>query len=134
MTQKPDWEKLLAPKSWKTTPTHWKMTPEERQAKIDEQRKKENEAAIKHKQLTSIYIDRIDNAFRHAKFKDTADVASFHFKYRPSLRAMSLDFVSFYDGILSVSDADNDAKLVWNFVDRYFQERVDLKYEYARRL
>lgn len=123
MTQKP---KFFAP--------HWNMTAEERQAKIDEALKKENEAAIKHKQLTSIYIDRIDDAFRYAKFKNTADVAAFHFKNRPSLRVMSLDFVSFYDGILSVSEADDDARLVWNFVDRYFQERVDLKYEYVRGL
>lgn len=123
MTQKP---KFFA--------AHLKMTAEERQAKIDEALKKENEAAIKHKQLTAIYIDRIDDAFRYTKFKDTADVAAFHFKHRPSLRSMSMDFVSFYDGILSVSEADNDAKLVWNFVDRYFQERVDLKYEYARGL
>jgi len=136
MTQKPkpDWAKLLAPTHWKMTPTHWKMTAEERQAKIDEQRKKENEAAIRHKQLTAIYIDRIDDAFRYTKFKDTADVAAFHFKHRPSLRIMSLDFVSFYDGVLSVGEADDDAKLVWNFVDRYFQERLELKDKYVRGL
>jgi len=123
MTQKP---KFFAP--------HWKMTQEERQAKIDEKRKKENEAAIRHKQLTSIYIDRIDDAFRYTKFKDTADVAAFHFKYRPSQRAMSMDFVSFYDGILSACDADDESILIWRFVDRYFQERVDLKHEYVRGL
>lgn len=123
MTQKP---KFFAP--------HWNMTPEQRQAKIDERLKKENEAAIKHKQLTSIYIDRIDDAFRHAKFKDAADVAAFHCEHRPCARDICLDFVSFHKGILNACEADDEARLVLRFIDRYFQERVDLKYEYVRSL
>lgn len=127
MTQKPDWEKLLAPQRWIATATHWKMTPEERQAKIDEQRKKENEAAIKHKQLTAIYIDRIDDAFRDAKFKNREDIAAFHFKNRPDACVICEHFFDFYNA----PDFHDDALLVWEFLDRYFQERIALKYEYV---
>lgn len=132
MTQKPkpDWEKLLAPKRWIATAPHWKMTPAERQAKIDEKRKKESEAAIKHKQLTAIYIDRIDDAFRDAKFKNRADISDFYFENRLNVGAICRDFVSFYNSV----DAYNDAVLVWRFVERYFQERIELKYKHVRGL
>lgn len=111
-------------------PKYVNMTPEETKAYIDENLKKEKEAAIRHKQLTAIYIDRIDDAFRDAKFKDSADVADFHFKNRPNVGVICQHFFDFY----SVSDFHNDAILVWRFLDRYFQERTDLKYEYVRGL
>lgn len=114
--------------------THWLMTPEERQAKIDEQRKKESEAAIRHKQLTAIYIDRIDLAFSNTKFKNEDDLVSFNNQHRPNAFVFARDFVSFYDGILKPHEADRESKLVWWFVDRYYQERLELKYEYVRGL
>lgn len=102
-------------------------TQEQKKAHVEKNKKEEAEAAARHKQLTAIYIDRIDDAFRDAKFKDSADVADFHFKNRPNVGVISQHFFDFY----GVSDFHNDAVLVWRFVDRYFQERVALKYEYV---
>ena len=115
-------------------PKNINMTPEQIKAYVEAKVKKENEAAIRHKQLTAIYIDRIDHAFLFAKFKDSDDVAAFHYNNRPNYGVMCCDFVSFYSGILSTSEASDEGKLIWHFVDRYFQERIALKYEYVRGL
>lgn len=105
-------------------------TPEQIKAHVEENRRKEAEAAARHKQLTEIYIDRIDDAFRDAKFKDSADVAAFHYEHRPNTGVICKHFFDYY----GVSDFHNDAMLVRSFVDRYFQSRIALKYEYVRGL
>lgn len=105
-------------------------TPEQLKAHVEKNRKEEDEAAARHKQLTAIYIDRIDDAFRGARFKDSADVAAFHFKNRPNVGVICQHFFDFY----SSSDFHNDALLVCRFLDRYFQERIELKEEYVRGL
>lgn len=105
-------------------------TPEQQKAHIEKNRKEEAAAAARHKQLTAIYIDRIDDAFRDAKFKDSADVSDFHFKNRPSVGVICKHFFDFYGS----PDFHDDAVLVCRFLDRYFQERIDLKYKYVRGL
>ncbi|HHI2024079.1 TPA: hypothetical protein ACP4ZD_005185 [Klebsiella pneumoniae] len=105
-------------------------TPEQLKAHVEKNRKEEAAAAARHKQLTEIYIDKIDDAFRDAKFKDSADVAAFHFKNRPNVGVICQHFFDFYGS----PDFHDDSRLVWRFVDRYFQDRIALKYEYVRRL
>lgn len=115
-------------------PKHVNMTPEQTKAYLDEKLKIEKEAAIRHKQLTAIYIDRIDLAFSNTKFKNEDDLVAFNDEHRPNSFVFARDFVSFYDGILKPHQADNESKLVWLFVDRYYQERLELKYKYVRGL
>ena len=105
-------------------------TPEQLKAHVEKNRKEEDEAAARHKQLTALYIDIIDDAFRDAKFKNSDDVAAFHFKNRPNAGVIYQHFFYFYGS----PDFHDDAVLVCRFLDRYFQERIDLKYKYVRGL